>query len=156
MQDHVGQPELPFGAEFRRRRGLFDVALQRALCRPVSNQGDFFIGQPAFFFKIAVAGLGQPRRHKVPLGNVGDLGGMTLSVFVAQQGKGSRLARPVARRTVFVNDRCDVARESDGSTRCRSRPNQKECRQTHASGRSEPHDGARFLYPSASPFPPEY
>ncbi len=145
LHDQVRRAELPAVCELGRGRDLGLGALGSALRDPIGNLADLLRGETVLIGEVAVAGLGQPGRHVMALGNGYNLAGVLLNVLKGEQRERAGLAGPVAGGAVLVNDRRDVVSEGErlsGSDGRRWTLGEKEKR-TRANGRQQQRGKAR-------------
>ncbi len=109
-EDEVGRPELPLGVVLGRGRRFGGDAFGHAGVDPALDAGEILIGEAAGIGEFAVAGLGQPGRHKAGLRDGEDLGGPAARVVVGKQAERARAAGMMAGDAVFVEDGRDLFR----------------------------------------------
>ena len=82
VEHQVGLSELPFRIEFRRRGCLRGGSRERSLLRPLPDQLDLRITQPALLREIAITFFRLPGRHDSPFRHINDLRGVPFDVVV--------------------------------------------------------------------------
>ena len=66
-QHQIGGAKLPSAGKRRRLWRVGRIPLGRAALDPLRDERDLIIAEPPFAGKLAVSGLGQPRRHRAAL-----------------------------------------------------------------------------------------